>query len=307
MVVRYAFLVLCAALALGALERSARGYVVNGGAWPGGVIRYYNAAADQRWAVQQAVRAWNTSGARVRFVAVPAREADLRIEHFPGPSCTINAESTLGYARQPRVWIPHRDETSPYCNSYMAVQAMVHEFGHVLGLGHETRGCSRMNPTDTLQGPGLCPHAEPWQWGCRLLTTDDVAGAIALYGGHVRLPSGPRVCDVYAGIGTPAGLAVSWTSVPHQVRVSFRRPAPVSVPAFLSAEENAPEAYVAAATRGKCETDPHRHARIAWNVPPGGVQSTAMTLAPGTYCFTAWAVDSFGRPSARPAALWVRI
>ena len=43
-------------------------YVVKGKPWPGGTIRYYNAAADQAWPVARAVYVWNHSGARIRFV-----------------------------------------------------------------------------------------------------------------------------------------------------------------------------------------------------------------------------------------------
>src|SRR5262245_4210066 len=144
-----------AALALGVavLSDGAAAYVGAGRAWPNGVIRYYNAAGDQDWAVRRAVAAWNASGARVRFVAVPAPQADVRIEHFPKISCTINAVATIGYAPNARVYVFRRDQGSPYCNSYTAALAIAHELGHVLGLGHETRGCSLMNPEGTMQGP----------------------------------------------------------------------------------------------------------------------------------------------------------
>ena len=52
-----------------------------GDPWPAGVVPYYNAAYDQAWAVNQAVNAWNTSGARVRFVPVSRGSAKLVIEH----------------------------------------------------------------------------------------------------------------------------------------------------------------------------------------------------------------------------------
>src|ERR687896_1469987 len=37
--------------------------------WPDGNVTYFNASPEHEWAVQQAVGAWNASGAHVRFVA----------------------------------------------------------------------------------------------------------------------------------------------------------------------------------------------------------------------------------------------
>src|SRR5256885_16642140 len=101
----YALLFALLALSLGLPAKKADGYVAKGRPWPGGVIRYYNAAPDQAWAVQQAVAAWNTSGARVRFVAVPAAQADLRIQHFPKVPCTINAQASVAYRPNPRAFV----------------------------------------------------------------------------------------------------------------------------------------------------------------------------------------------------------
>jgi hypothetical protein len=298
-----------AALSLGSLlfDEGAEGYFAKGLAWPGGVIRYYNAATDQAWAVQRAVDAWNSSGAQVRFVAVPASQAEVRIEHFPGVACTVNAEATTGYVPNARVYVFRRDQSSPYCNSYTAVQMIAHELGHVLGLGHETGGCALMNPTLTLQGPLLCPQAERWQWRCRLLTPDDVAGAIALYGGTARAKSGPRNCDIYGGIHAPTDLKVTSTGAAHEFRISFGRPPSVTVPAFLSSQSMQPESFVTAAVADRCPTDARKFSRHPWHATPGEIQDTFMYLPSGNYCLSVWAVDSFSRPAPRPALLWVRI
>jgi hypothetical protein len=302
-----AFLLAGLLLSFALLAGGARGYVATGRPWPGGVIRYYNAAPDQSWAVQQAVNAWNSSGAGIRFVAVPASRAELRIEHFPGVSCTVNAEASVGYVLNARVYVFRRDERSPYCNSYMAARAVAHELGHVLGLGHETRGCALMNPRGTLQGPMLCPKARLWQWRCRLLTPDDVAGAVALYGGTARRARGPADCDLYAGMPPPAALEVSATAADHEYRISFRRPSSLAVPAFLSDQSRQPESFVAAATANRCATDARQFTRRLWDAEPGQVEQTYTYLPAGTYCVAVWAVDSFGRPSPRPAVLWVRV
>jgi Matrixin len=271
------------------------------------VIRYYNAATDQNWAVRRAVNAWNSSGAGVRFVAVPASKAQLRIEHFPRVPCTINAEATVGYTRAPRVYVFRRDERSLYCNSYSAALAVAHELGHVLGLEHEQRGCALMNPVYTLQGPSLCPKGKDWQWRCRLLTPDDVAGAVALYGGTARPESGLRDCDLYAGIRAPTGVEVESTREKHRYRISFRRPASIAVPTFLAARRAEPEGFVTAVTSGSCAKDPYPFGRRFWNVRPGQPQIELVPLERGTYCVAAWSVDSFSRPSPRPTTLWIRI
>jgi len=286
---------------------SADAYVAEGHPWPGGVIRYYNAAPDQAWAVKRAVTAWNSSGAKVRFVAASASQADVRIEHFPRVSCTINAEATVGYSYHARVWIFRRNDASPYCNRYIAAEALTHELGHVMGLGHETRGCALMNPVGTLYGPALCPKAEPWQWKCGLLMPDDVAGAVHLYGGTTAPQTGASDCDLYPGIATPTALAVTPTSVSHQFRISFHRPSGVSVPAFLFDGPTPPESFVAGATAGDCPTDAHAFSRRSWNTTAGHTEQTYLTLPSGVSCVSVWAVDSLGRPSTRPATLRLRV
>ncbi len=299
----------CLAVVAFALSGSlpADAYVAHGLAWPGGVIRYYNAAPDQAWAVKRAADAWNASGARVRLVAAPAAQADVRIEHFPGVDCTTNAEATVGYGANARIWIFKRDDGAPYCNPYMAARALAHEFGHVIGLDHETRGCSLMNPKGTLQGSELCPKAKVWQWRCKLLTRDDIAGAVALYGGAARAQAGPSDCDLYASIQTPTALSIAPTDVPHQFAVRFRRPPSVTVPAFLAVQKKDAEAFVAGSADGACALNAHRFSRRLWDAAVGGTEETALTLPSGTSCVSVWAIDSFGRPSAKPATMTLRV
>jgi hypothetical protein len=287
------------------LSGTSSAYVAQGRPWPGGIVRYYNAATDQAWAVRRAVDAWNSSGARIRLIAAPASQASVRIEHFPRISCTINAEATIGYTRNARIWVFRRDNSSPYCNSYAAAESLAHEFGHVLGLGHETRGCSAMNPVGTLQGPERCPKAQRWQWRCRLLTTDDVAGAVALYGGSAAPLTGPRDCNLYAGMAAPTGLRVETTPVSHRFRISFRRPSPPAVPPFLSSEVKQPETFVFASS-SSCATDPHRFPRRPWSAQAGGTESISVELPTGVSCVSVWSVDSFARPSGR-AAFRIRV
>jgi len=302
MLARTVRLLALAALALLALPSAGQAYVLEGQAWPGGVIRYYNAAPDQQWALTQAVNAWNRSGAQVRFVPAPASEAQVVVRH-PGSACTSKAWASVGYAPSAYVDVSRLDDRSPFCNRYAAAELLVHELGHVLGLGHETRGCAAMNPDGYLQGPSLCPQAPSWQWHCRLLEPDDVAGAIAIYGGAAaQLPAQPD-CDLYAPIRAPGKLAVAWSGVEGQLRVSFRRPASIRVPDFLRGR--GPEAYAVSLTPGTtCPTDPGSLPHYRWRVPPGAMQAEYETPTSGPSCLAVWAFDSFGRPS-RAATLVV--
>ena len=81
----------------------------------------------------------------------------------------------------------------------------------------------------------------------------------------------------------------------------------MTVPAFLSVQNKDPEAYVAGAVSGACALNAHRFARRTWSAAVGGTQETALMLPSGTSCVSVWAVDSFGRPSAKPATMTLRV
>jgi hypothetical protein len=134
-----------------------------------------------------------------------------------------------------------------------------------------------------------------------------VAGAVALYGGVARPQSGPQDCDIYGGIRAPTGVKVESTSEKHWYRLGFRRPASIAVPAFLAVQLSRPEGFVTAVTSDRCATDPYAFVRRFWSVKPGLSQLERVRLERGTYCVAVWAVDSFSRPSPRPATLWIRI
>ena len=284
----------------------AAGYRVDGRAWPGGMVPYYNAAPDQKWAVAQAVSAWNTSGAQIRFVSVPRQNAKLVIRSTGSRSCA-SAHATLGYGTAPTVRIWKAGAPTKTCNPYWAAGALAHELGHVLGFGHETRGCAAMNPSGNHLGPSACNRAEPWEWRCRLLEHDDIRGAVAVYGGAARTPRAAPTCDLYRPIRAPRHVS---STIDHErgfLRVSVNRPPTPPIPSFLGARRAA-ESYVRIWADGSCPATYDAGApRYRWPVAPGEVAEIVQRVPPssGDQCLSIWALDGLGRPSARPVSITV--
>jgi hypothetical protein len=163
--------------------------------WPRGEIRYHNTVPEQAWALAAAVRAWNESGADVRFVEASAGDAHLVVERIDAVGCR-RAEASLGRVPRPRVWIYGIDPGRRGCDRYSAAQALAHELGHVLGLEHDEGGCATMNERGSLRGPEHCFPTPRGTWRCRLLEVGDIRRAVELYGGEVRVPRGPRACPL---------------------------------------------------------------------------------------------------------------
>jgi hypothetical protein len=288
----------------------ARGYAVQGKPWPGGRILYFDDAPDQAWAIGQAVNAWNESGANVQFVAAPPSQAQVVIEHFPRddcftPSASVAGEAPVGYVRHAVVYVSRLDDRSQKCNRYASAEVVAHELGHVLGLGHEVRACATMNPSATFRGPDLCAQAPVGEWYCSLLEADDVAGAVALYGGTAR-PRSSDLCPLYAGAAAPARLRVDGAGVPGSVEASFVRPPDPALPLFLRSFAGE-SGFAAAIGRGSCPASPARSVRAPWTAGVGKPQTQVFeSLGTGSWCVAVWAIDTLGRAGARATA-WIRL
>src|SRR4051794_25037228 len=72
-------------------------YKLAGSAWPHGRIPYYNATSWKK-PVEQAVRAWNDSGAHLRFVPVARRHARVVITYLsPSEANAEDGKAIIGY------------------------------------------------------------------------------------------------------------------------------------------------------------------------------------------------------------------
>lgn len=169
---------------------TAGAYQLEGGRWPTRTITYYNEVPAYSWAVDTAAFAWNSSGARVRFLKSSRRNAKvlLGIRWFT-PAGDARLDRTAGRIYGAKVGIRSGQDR------YTMALVIAHELGHVLGLDHEDSICATMNSRLVDNHLAHCPSPPAGMWVCRLLRADDVRGAVSLYGGTVRSIRGPEFCS----------------------------------------------------------------------------------------------------------------
>ncbi|MBN1528787.1 MAG: matrixin family metalloprotease [Thermoleophilaceae bacterium] len=281
--------------------------------WPTRRIAYFNAARANAGAVRKAVRAWNGSGTRLRFVRTSRRRARVVIRYWPSQACvpggvtSTSFDQRSGRAVRAVVRISRPDPLNAACTHWALTLVTAHELGHALGLDHETRRCALMNPTLANISPQLCrPSLPPWQWRCRILERDDVRGAVRVYGGRAKR-RGRAVCDLFKAPATPGSL----TAAPDgtgALAVGFARPITPRPPPHVLA---GPGSFIAAARTGACPATPAEADtgfESAWTVPDGAVQTTRLLpAAPGQVCVAVWARDGVGRLSPAPATTVVSV
>ena len=292
----------------------AEAYEPAGAKWPRGRVTYYVAAKQHAAAVATAARAWNASGARVRFTRTRSRRRADLVVTYRGTADLGCREglASVGRASRGRLYLPRLTGRSPY-GDLMCVRTAVHELGHVLGLSHEDGTCATMNSAGLNLAPIHCPRHEPWAWRCRLLEPDDVRGAVRRYGGRVRAAREPAECDLYPAAPAPTDLAAAYDPQLGVIGVSFRRPAASTVPPWLveavAPNGGLPGAYEITATRDTCPVAPPDDIPYRYQeAQPGGIEQHQQRIdGPGRWCVAVWHVDELSRAGAAPAAVFVDV
>jgi hypothetical protein len=218
--VRAALAVLAAIAAVACLTEPASAYRFAGERWPNKTISVASRAPLYGTAIRLAIRAWNQARVGVRFKRAPVDRARVIFGYSRGGGrgrygCEGVAGGTgAGY---PSPFLALRVRVLRSCRS-QALRRLtaVHELGHVLGLGHETRRCALMNPTGDVNTllPSLCPR------GTRLPARDDIRGARALY----RRPA-PMVSDTIALFNPGPGSRIPMPRGPLRFSAAARNPA----------------------------------------------------------------------------------
>jgi len=289
--------VVAAAVALGGLAPAADAATFLGRPWPGRRITYAVTSPTLKAQVRIAARAWNRSGARVRFVETSRSKARLLISAFRRRPCFgIVGQATAGYPGNGR---RSRMMLQPSCPYGVRVMTAAHEFGHVLGLGHQERGCALMSAV-------YLSHCRPqpleWEWFCQPARSDDVKGALRLYGGHFHRPSStfciaPTVPGPVRAMSSAADPAGSLA----RVRLTFVTPATATLRrVIVSRGHGCPDTPVSFAVpiQQRVGVKPRFGTLVEEKVNPG--RSVPMSVddldvGAGSWCYAVFTLDRQAR------------
>lgn len=304
-------ILLALGLLLLALPASASAYVIGGHRWPGHRITYFNADRSLAKPVALAVRAWNTSGVHVRFVRTSRRRAQVILKSGDASRIPVVYSSSVydyGYCAgiADVGWWPGRRHAGVTLDRdcaglLVSAEVVTHELGHILGLEHSKAGCALMTST-----PYWSCRRQPRmsQYRCKFIESDDLRGAIRLYGG--RAHKRPTFCDVYAPPAPPTNLAVE-LSAGNRASLTWSNP-PLPKPALPEFKRPVIQADADVA-RGPCpakESDSVPDGRPV-GIMPGARQYFFLDepVGPGAWCYTVRLTDEFGRSSSASTSLTI--
>lgn len=326
---RTAMLAAVAAIGTAAVDASpSHAYKLGGAKWPTRTITYHSATPEFAGAIAAAVRAWNTSGARVRFKETPARRARLHIIHGKNLGAGANGLASLGVVpadvvtrrtlagvpmsgfpvpcgtrmhgpfgkparvrcvRGPHVWLERVGKKA--ARDPRVVNEMTRTVVHELG---HVLGLNHVRNRCAIMSPdsmGRCERPAAWQVRCRMLEADDVRGAIARYGGSMK-PLAPAFCDLAFPPVPPVGVAATFEAIDRVITFTWS-----------NAQDSSVGSVAVAVERDACATEPPPYRYSASPGTPGSYEF-AVDAAGGRYCIAVWSADEFGRLSA-PATAWI--
>lgn len=308
--VRTTIVILLTAAGLLAAGAPAGAYSLGGQAWNKRTIKVDSAlGAKHEPAVRAALRAWSTSGVRIRLVRV-RRGGDLHI--LPGTARTIPGGAAgfapIGMQPNRRIRILSSANSKPNGLDYTFARIITHELGHAIGLGHSNRRCATMSPL-VPNAPDCMKTTHFHEGGvgsfCRLLQADDIRGAVKRYGGRVRLA--PLVC-----YRTPAPARPTLAPAPSgdgqgmATHLTLLWTAPTDYPA----RDRSHLTPVTTAAAGRCPGTRPKETNGYWSGPDGDATRTLSVEVPsggpryGRFCVTVWTLDDAGRVSP-PASIWI--
>ena len=277
------------------------------GSRDGRVVTYFNAVRAHDWAIEQAVRAWNRSGAQVEFVPAPRDEAELLIEGRE-PGMDGRAETVFrGGGPQPgdsKVSVPSPAAAKGPDARFTVALIAAHELGHVLKLNHEDSGCALMNSTIVNAAPARCSQPPAGKWRCGLVERDDIEGAVSLYGGRPRTPR--RYCPKdppKPKLPPPIEPEALSSAGAVEVSASSGDLSEVTV-RWVNGSSDKIEAAVVARGEERCPRRPSGGEAKTVPAEPGFEGRATFPLEPERSCYAVWSRGRDGELS-RPVTAWL--